>query len=259
MARKRFGQHFLHERGVIERILGLVDAQGDEAVVEIGPGHGALTRGLLNAARTLTVIEVDRDLAARLRHWAPPHVDIIEADALGVDYGALAERAGTRLRLVGNLPYNIASPLLFAVLAQASAVQDMHFMLQKEVVERMVAAPGSRSYGRLSVAVAARAAAAALFDIGPGAFSPPPRVMSSVVRLMPRAPEFRIDDWNSFDRLVSAAFSKRRKTLRNALSGWLSAGAITAAGIDPGLRPEAITPAEFARLANLSADTTANE
>src|SRR5699024_9315441 len=145
----------------------------------------------------------------------------------------------------------ISSPLLFVLLARPEAIHDMHFMLQKEVVDRIVAAPGSKTYGRLSVAVAARASATHLFDVGPGAFTPPPQVISSIVRLQPRPAAFAIDDWQVFDRLVTAAFSKRRKTLRNALAEWLPADAISAIGIDPTLRPERITPAEFAQLANL--------
>lgn len=258
MARKRFGQHFLHERGVIEHILRLVNPAADDALVEIGPGQGALTQPLLQTVAKLGVIEIDRDLVAQLRADAPSQLNIIEADALTVDYPNLAASAGQPLRLVGNLPYNISSPLLFTLLAYPGAIRDMHFMLQKEVVDRMVADPGSRTYGRLSVAIAARAAATPLFDVGPGAFTPPPKVMSSVVRLVPRGADFPIDDWPTFDRLVTAAFTKRRKTLRNALAGWLSADAIVAAGIDPALRPERITPAEFARLANRAAATNKN-
>lgn len=253
MARKRFGQHFLHEKGVIEHILTLINATPTDAVVEIGPGQGALTRPLLDRLHALTVIEVDRDLVARLRASAPPQLTVVEADALSVDYATLAAHAGQPLRLVGNLPYNISSPLLFALLARPDAIHDMHFMLQKEVVDRIVAAPGSKTYGRLSVAVAARADATPLFDVAPGAFSPPPKIMSAVVRLRPRAADFPVHDWSIFDRLVTAAFSKRRKTLRNALGDWLDAEAISAAGIDPTLRPERITPAEFARLANIAA------
>lgn len=254
MARKRFGQHFLHEQGVIQRTLDVIAATRDDAMVEIGPGHGALTWPLLDRIGQLTVVEIDRDLAARLRTQAPSALTVIETDALKADYAALARQAGQPLRLVGNLPYNISSPLLFVLLAQPGAIRDMHFMLQKEVVDRIVAAPGGKTYGRLSVAVAARADAVRLFDVGPGAFSPPPKVMSCVVRLVPRPAEFRIDDWTVFDRLVTAAFCKRRKTLRNALSAWLTADAIGAAGIDPTLRPERISPAEFARLANLCGD-----
>ncbi|HET7315589.1 16S rRNA (adenine(1518)-N(6)/adenine(1519)-N(6))-dimethyltransferase RsmA, partial [Salinisphaera sp.] len=216
MARKRFGQHFLHERGVIDRILAALDARPDDRLVEIGPGEGALTEALLDRVEHLSAIEIDRDLVA---HWQrraadAPGLDLIAGDALKIDYGALAARRGGPLRLIGNLPYNISSPLLFALLGSTAPIIDMHFMLQKEVVDRLVAAPGSGAYGRLSVAIAARAEASLLFDVGPGAFKPPPKVMSSVVRLTPRAPDFIIDDDAMFDRVVAAAFGQRRKTLR---------------------------------------------
>lgn len=253
MARKRFGQHFLHEQGIIRQIVSAIGAEPGEHIVEIGPGRGALTQPLLDAAGRLTVIEIDRDLIAALRHCESPGLDIIEGDALKIDYAALAAPRGVPLRLVGNLPYNISSPLLFALLASAAPITDMHFMLQKEVVDRMVAAPGSRDYGRLSVAIAARADAVPLFDVAPGAFSPPPQVVSAVVRLAPRAPAFTIDNAVVFDQVVTAAFSKRRKTLRNALGSWLSADDIAAAGVDARLRPERISPGEFARLANTAA------
>lgn len=252
MARKRFGQHFLHEQGVIERILSMLAPQKDDALVEIGPGQGALTQPLLDRVDNLSVIEIDRELAANLRARAAkePRLEVIEGDALRVDYAEIAARRAAPLRLVGNLPYNISSPLLFALLGSAAPIIDMHFMLQKEVVDRMTAAPGSRDYGRLTVSVAARARAESLFDVGPGAFTPPPRVMSSVVRVTPRAPDFEIHDGRMFDRLVTAAFSQRRKTLRNAIRSFLSAEAIKSCDIDPTLRPERLAAAEFARLTN---------
>lgn len=252
MARKRFGQHFLHERTIIDRILSMVAPARDDRMVEIGPGQGALTQPLLEYLDRLTVIEIDRDLVARLRAQAErdARLEVHEGDALRIDYAALAERLGAPLRLVGNLPYNISSPLLFVLLASDAPILDMHFMLQKEVVDRMTAPPGSRAYGRLSVTLAARARAEALFDVAPGAFTPPPRVMSSVVRLTPRAPDFEIRDPRLFDQLVTAAFTQRRKTLRNAVSRFLDADAIADCGIDPGLRPERLAPAEFAALAN---------
>src|SRR5699024_1239664 len=234
----RFGQHFLHEQGVIRHLLDVINPRATDAIVEIGPGQGALTWPLLAATGQLTVVEIDHDLVARLRTQAPPQLHIIETDALKADYAGLARQAGQPLRLVGNLPYNISSPLLFVLLARPEAIRDMHFMLQKEVVDRIVAAPGSKTYGRLSVAVAARARATHLFDVGPGAFTPPPQVMSSIVRLQPQPAAFVIDAWPVFDRLVTAAFSKRRKTLRNALAEWLPADAISGIGIDPTLRPE---------------------
>ncbi|MES1949006.1 dimethyladenosine transferase [Salinisphaera sp. C84B14] len=251
MARKRFGQHFLHERGVIDRIVSMLAPATDDALVEIGPGQGALTTPLLARVERLSVIEIDRDLIAELEARAAqdPRLEVIAGDALRIDYAALAKRRGP-LRLVGNLPYNISSPLLFTLLGSTAPIVDMHFMLQKEVVDRMTASPGSRDYGRLTVSMAARAHAQALFDVGPGAFNPPPKVMSSVVRITPRAPDFEIVNPALFDRLVTAAFSQRRKTLRNAVSGFLDADAIDACDIDPMLRPERLAPADFARLAN---------
>src|SRR5699024_8544711 len=218
MTRKRFGQHFLHEQGVIQRMLALLAAKAGDAFVEIGPGQGALTYPLCAAIHELTVIEIDRDLAARLRSTAPPGLTVMAADALKVDYAALAAQAGQPLRLVGNLPYNISSPLLFALLAVPEAIHDMHFMLQKEVVERRTAGPGSRTYGRLGVAVAARATSTHLFNVSLCAFVPRPRVMSAVVRVEPTPPALSTHDWHVFDHLVTAAFSMSRKTLRNALS-----------------------------------------
>lgn len=257
MARKRFGQHFLHEKGIIERIVSTLAPDQQDRLVEIGPGEGALTEPLLDRVDRLSVIEIDRDLIARLHSRAATdsRLEVIEADALRIDYAALAERRGGPLRLVGNLPYNISSPLLFTLLAQPDAVTDMHFMLQKEVVERMTAEPGSRDYSRLSVTVAARARAEYLFDVAPGAFRPPPRVMSAVVRLTPRAPDFTINDPALFDRLVTAAFTQRRKTLRNALRNYLSTEAIERCGISATLRPERLHAADFARLANAVATT----
>lgn len=256
MARKRFGQHFLHERGVIERIVRLLDPAADDRLVEIGPGEGALTRPLLERVNALSVIEIDRELAAGWRETAAgdPRLNVIEADALSVDYAGLAARRGGALRLVGNLPYNISSPLLFALLGGDAPIVDMHFMLQKEVVDRMVAAPGSRDYGRLSVTLAARARAEHLFDVGPGAFRPPPKVMSAVVRITPRSPDFTIDDPARFDRVVTAAFGQRRKTLRNALRGELDAETIAACGIDPAERAERLSAADFAALARAAAE-----
>lgn len=252
MARKRFGQHFLHEKTVIDRLLTSIAPAEHDRLVEIGPGQGALTTPLLGRVERLSVVEIDRDLIAALEQRAAQdaRLEVIAGDALKIDYGALAERRGGALRLVGNLPYNISSPLLFALLEGGAPITDMHFMLQKEVVARMVAEPGSSEYGRLSVAIAARADATALFDVGPGAFTPPPRVMSAVVRLTPRPPAFAIDDMAAFNRLVTAAFNQRRKTLRKSLSGYLSAEELIACGVDPMQRPEQLSPRSFADLAN---------
>jgi 16S rRNA (adenine1518-N6/adenine1519-N6)-dimethyltransferase len=249
--RKRFGQHFLHDPAVIARIVEAVNPCPGQRLVEIGPGEGALTLPLLARGAKLTVIELDRDLAARLaaRPEAGETLTVIQGDALKFRLGDLAA-PGERLRLVGNLPYNVSTPLLFRFIAQAEVIDDMHFMLQREVVERMAAPPGSKTYGRLTVMLAAACRVEPLFDIGPGAFRPPPRVWSSVVRLEPwREPPFPLPDPAQFAEVVRRAFGQRRKTLRNALSGLVDADAIRAAGIDPGARAETLPPEAFARLA----------
>jgi 16S rRNA (adenine1518-N6/adenine1519-N6)-dimethyltransferase len=247
--RKRFGQHFLHERGIIDRILLALDPRPGERIVEIGPGEGALTLPLLARHGALTAIEIDRDLIPRLRAAAAGvgELTVVEADALTVDLTALA--GGGTLRLVGNLPYNISTPLLFHALEHMAAVRDMHFMLQKELVDRMAAGPGSKVYGRLSVMLQARCRVEPLFRVPPGAFRPPPKVDSAVVRLLPLpAADIRIGDARAFDAVVRAGFAQRRKTLRNALQGALSAAAIAAAGIDPGARAEDVDVAGWIAL-----------
>jgi len=249
-SRKRFGQHFLHDRSVLDRIVREVAPKPEQALLEIGPGRGALTERLIGQSRTLDAIEIDRDLAAQLRaRWgAPQAFELHEADALDFDLAALARMRGGRLRVIGNLPYNISTPLLFHIAAAHEHIDDLHVMLQKEVVERIAAAPGSGSYGRLTVMLAPWFEAKHLFDVGPGAFSPPPRVWSAVARLaVRREPAFAVPP--AFARTVSAAFSARRKTLRNALRSLVDVDAIVAAGIDPQLRPEVLSPAEFAKLA----------
>jgi 16S rRNA (adenine1518-N6/adenine1519-N6)-dimethyltransferase len=249
-ARKRFGQHFLHDRSVLERIAREVAPLPDQALVEIGPGRGALTERLIGQSRTLDAIEIDRDLAQQLRaRWgAPQSFELHEADALKFDFAALARMRGSRLRVIGNLPYNISTPLLFHIAAAHEHIDDLHVMLQKEVIDRIAAAPGSGSYGRLTVMLAPWFEARHLFDVGPGAFTPAPRVWSAVARLVVRRqPAFVVPP--AFARTVSAAFSQRRKTLRNALRSLMDVSAIVATGIDPSLRPETLSPAEFARLA----------
>ena len=250
-ARKRFGQHFLHEPTVIARIVRAIAPKPGDALVEIGPGLGALTAPLLAAAGALTVIELDRDVIPHLRAACGdnPALTVVQADALRVDYTALA--GGRRLRLAGNLPYNISTPLLFHLLEHAGAVADMHFMLQKEVVRRICAQPDTPDYGRLTATLAARAESVELFTVGPGAFTPPPQVDSAVVRLTPRPAPFPIADLARYDRIVTLAFNQRRKTLSNALRGEVSAGAFAAAGIDPKARGETLSPEQFARLANV--------
>jgi 16S rRNA (adenine1518-N6/adenine1519-N6)-dimethyltransferase len=254
-ARKRFGQHFLHDRGVLDRILREISPAPDDALVEIGPGRGALTEKLIaymdaGRGRSLDVVEIDRDLAGELRaRWgADPRFQLHEGDALEYDFKALATARGARLRVIGNLPYNISTPLLFHLAAAHEHIDDLHVMLQKEVIDRIAAAPGSDDYGRLTVMLAPWFEATHLFDVGPGAFTPPPRVWSAVARLkVRREPAFVVPP--AFARTVSAAFSHRRKTLRNALRSVLDVEDIVAAGIDPGVRPEVLSPADFARLA----------
>jgi 16S rRNA (adenine1518-N6/adenine1519-N6)-dimethyltransferase len=249
--RKRFGQNFLHDSVVIARIVAAIAPGRDDHLVEIGPGRGAITLPLLRRTGRLTVIELDRDLVEPLRALCTGAGDltVINSDALQFDFCALRDEQP--LRIVGNLPYNISTPLLFHLLDQHRCIRDMHFMLQKEVVARMAAAPGSGQYGRLSVMLQYRCRVTPLFGIGAGAFTPPPRVESAFVRLVPYAqPIVSVDDEQVLDRLVRKAFAQRRKTLRNALRGLLAAGEITALGIDPSARAETLSLADFAALAN---------
>lgn len=251
-AKKHLGQHFLHDRGIIEMIVHAVDPQPGDRLVEIGPGQGAITYPLLDRHGELTVIEFDRDLIFPLTEGARAHgtLEVIHRDVLTVDFGALAHNGGP-IRLVGNLPYNLSSPILFHALEHAEAIVDMHFMLQKEVVDRMAAGPGSKVYGRLGVMLQAYCHVTALFDVPPHAFRPPPKVDSAVVRLVPRAPDsIGIDDHARFARVVRDAFGQRRKTLRNALSQICDGAAIEAAGVRPDARAEQIEVADFVRLAN---------
>jgi 16S rRNA (adenine1518-N6/adenine1519-N6)-dimethyltransferase len=249
--KKQLGQHFLADRAVIEQIVLAVDPRPGERLVEIGPGQGAITLPLLRRHHALTVIEFDRDLITPLAIAAEGLGDltIIHKDVLKVDFGKLA--GDERIRLVGNLPYNISTPILFHVLEHAEGIVDMHFMLQKEVVERMAAGPGGKEYGRLSVMLQALCRVEPLFDVPPAAFRPPPKVDSSVVRLLPKAPgEVGIDDPAMFERVVRDAFGQRRKTLRNALQAVCDAEAIAAAGIRPELRAEQVEVAGFINLSN---------
>jgi 16S rRNA (adenine1518-N6/adenine1519-N6)-dimethyltransferase len=234
--RKRFGQHFLHDPRVLSRIVAAIGPQRDDRMVEIGPGEGALTRPLLEHVDILDVIEIDRDLAAKLAgQFSADRVRVHCADALAFDFSGLP--AG--MRVVGNLPYNISTPLLFHLARYAGRVRDMHFMLQREVVERMAAAPSSAAYGRLSVSLQARFRVKKLFNVAGGAFRPPPKVESALVRLEPRADRLQINE-----DLLRKAFSARRKTLKNALPGV----DLAALGIDPGLRPENLSPDDYARI-----------
>ncbi len=247
-ARKRFGQNFLADPHYVQRIVDAVDPRPGERIVEIGPGLAALTGALVERAGHVTAIEIDRDLAARLRErFAPAALTLHEADALAFDYTAL----GDQLRIVGNLPYNISSPLLFHLADHAARLRDVHAMLQREVVARMVAPPASADYGRLSVMLQVVFRIERLFLVPAGAFRPVPKVESAVARLVPlgdAAPA--IADRALFAQVVAAAFTQRRKTLRNALGILCPPDTMTAAGIDPGARGETLAVADFVRLAN---------
>jgi 16S rRNA (adenine1518-N6/adenine1519-N6)-dimethyltransferase len=245
IARKRFGQHFLTDTGIIEAIVDAIDPRPGEAIVEIGPGLGALTRPLLARCQALSVIELDRDLAARLRRV--PGLDVIESDVLKVDFGTLADTAGRPLRIVGNLPYNISSPILFHLLEVAQRVQDQHFMLQAEVVQRMAAGPGSKVYGRLSVMLQWRYAIEQVLDVPPEAFDPPPAVDSAVVRMVPLA-QPPISNAKLLSELVTSAFSQRRKLLRHTLGRWLEQKQFTGT-FDTQRRAEEVPVAQYVALA----------
>jgi 16S rRNA (adenine1518-N6/adenine1519-N6)-dimethyltransferase len=248
--RKRFGQNFLHDMSVIDRIIAHVDPRPGQHLVEIGPGQGALTRGLLQRAGEVDAVELDRDLLAPLARDCEAYgtLHLHNADALKFDFRSL--RSDDRpLRLVGNLPYNISTPLLFHLLDQADVIADMHFMLQKEVVDRMAAEPGSKTFGRLSVMLQVSCEVTSLFDIGPEAFDPPPKVDSSVVRIEPLPrPRVPAGQLASFGDFVTAAFAQRRKTLRNNLKGRLDDERIADLGIDPGTRSETLSVDDLIRL-----------
>jgi 16S rRNA (adenine1518-N6/adenine1519-N6)-dimethyltransferase len=244
--RKRFGQHFLADGGVLDAIVAAIDPRPGQALVEIGPGLGALTNPLVARCAQLTVVELDRDLAARLRKR--PELTVVEADVLRVDFRALADQLGAaKLRVVGNLPYNISSPILFHLLDAVDRVADQHFMLQKEVVDRMAAGPGGRDYGRLSVMLQWRYTIEALLDVPPEAFEPPPKVQSAVVRMVPRPADPGVDRLR-LGELVTVAFSQRRKILRHTLGRWIEANAPGTA-FDLQRRAEEVPVAEYLALA----------
>lgn len=249
--RKRFGQHFLHDPTVLGNIVAAINPRPQDRLVEIGPGRGVLTRLLLASnGIALDALEIDRDLAALLRRELAgyPHFTLHEADALEFDFTQLADARGGKLRVVGNLPYNISTPLLFHLLKHARAIEDLHIMLQKEVVARMAAQPDEADYGRLTIMLAPWVTVERLFDVGPGAFTPPPGVWSAVVRLTVRPhPAFAVSP--HFAAVVAAAFSHRRKTLRNALRNLVSLEQIERCGLDPGARPETFAPQAFNELA----------
>jgi 16S rRNA (adenine1518-N6/adenine1519-N6)-dimethyltransferase len=249
--RRRYSQNFLHDLATIGRIIDAIAPRADDWMVEVGPGRGALTAPLLARCEHLTAVEIDRDLAQLLhRRFGAERLTLVCADALKIDWAQLAQQSGGRLRIVGNLPYHISTPLLFAWLPIAAQVADQHLMLQKEVVDRIVAPPGGRDYGRLSVMLQYRYRVERLFNVAPGAFAPSPKVHSSVIRLVPRAPdELALPHVKAFARVVTAAFGQRRKTLRNALAAVMDESQVRRALVDPGARAETLDIAAFARLA----------
>ncbi|MDP1604544.1 MAG: 16S rRNA (adenine(1518)-N(6)/adenine(1519)-N(6))-dimethyltransferase RsmA [Legionella sp.] len=247
--RKRFGQNFLQSQPIIEHILAALNLQPDDNVVEIGPGMGALTRPLLQRLQKLTAIEIDRDLQAFLLNSfeSTGRLNLINSDALTVDYSQL----GTNLRVIGNLPYNISTPLLLHLLSYATNIADMHFMLQKEVVERLAGQPGTRDYGRLSVMIQYHCEVEHLFNVPAESFHPKPKVESAVVRLIPYTTSpFPVVGVEALQAVVAMAFSMRRKTLANNLKPVMSAARLSELGIDPGLRPEQISVMDYVNLTN---------
>lgn len=254
IARKRFGQNFLTDQLVLNNIIAAINPQPDQSMVEIGPGLAAMTRLLLDGLTTLHVVELDRDLVARLKKsFDPAKLIVHEGDALQFDFASLPVAAGKKLRIVGNLPYNISSPLLFHLAEFTDLVEDQHFMLQKEVVERMVAEPGSKTYGRLSVMLQWRYHMDLLFVVPPTAFDPPPRVESAIVRMIPKATRLACDV-RKLEQVVTKAFSQRRKVVRNCVAGMFSEEQLLSVGIDPQLRAETIPLEQYVALANLLTD-----
>ncbi|TNH03936.1 16S rRNA (adenine(1518)-N(6)/adenine(1519)-N(6))-dimethyltransferase RsmA [Testudinibacter sp. TR-2022] len=256
-ARKRFGQNFLHDQHVIQGIVAAIYPQKDQYLVEIGPGLGALTEPVAEQLDRLTVIELDRDLAERLRHHPFLHqkLSVIEQDAMQVDFRQLCEQAGQKVRVFGNLPYNISTPLMFHLFNYYDSIQDMHFMLQKEVVKRLCAAPNSKAYGRLTIMAQYFCQVMPVLEVPPSAFKPAPKVDSAVVRLIPhRTLPHPVKDLYWLNRVCSQAFNQRRKTLRNALSTLFSLEQLTALGVDQNARAENLSIADYARLANWLTD-----
>ena len=248
--RKRFGQNFLTDQGVLYDIIRVIDPQADDTMVEIGPGLAAMTSLLLESLKQLHVVELDRDLVSRLKKsFDPNRLVVHEGDALQFDFSSIPVSPGQKLRVVGNLPYNISSPLLFHLAEIAPQVQDQHFMLQKEVVERMVAEPGSKAFGRLSVMLQWRYYMELMFVVPPTAFDPPPRVDSAIVRMIPLAQPLPCDV-KKLEQVVTKAFSQRRKVIRNCLAGMFIENDLIDAGVDPQARPETVPVEQFVALAN---------
>ncbi|WP_110685483.1 16S rRNA (adenine(1518)-N(6)/adenine(1519)-N(6))-dimethyltransferase RsmA [Salinicola aestuarinus] len=252
-ARKRFGQNFLRDTGVISRIVRAIAPREGDRLVEIGPGQGALTAPLIQASQALEVIELDRDLipGLRVQFYDYPDFVIHEGDALKFDFQALSDQDGRALRVVGNLPYNISTPIIFHLLGARGAIEDMHFMLQKEVVDRLAAEPGDTDWGRLSVMTQYYCQVESLFVVPPESFLPQPKVDSAIVRLTPHAELPAVaDDETRFADVVRQAFGQRRKTLRNNLKGLISAETLTEIGIDPGRRPQTLRVDELVAISN---------
>lgn len=257
-ARKRFGQNFLHDQRVIQRIVSAIRPRANDVVLEIGPGQGALTGALLETECTLRAVELDRDLVAMLQQkfGSNPRFHLQQGDALDVD---LLSITSEKVRVVGNLPYNISTPLIFHLLKQSPSIIDMHFMLQKEVVERLAAGPGSRDYGRLGIMTQYFCQVESLFEVPPGAFSPQPKVQSAVVRLTPyQTLPHPAQSITALQNVVRTAFNQRRKTLRNALQTLLNVEQIVALGIDPGARPETLSLAAYVALADCLSEQEAH-
>ena len=255
-ARKRFGQNFLHDPGVIERIVRAIHPKPDDALVEIGPGLGALTEEMLALNDHLQVVELDRDLipVLRTKFFNYPDFRIHQADALKFDFGQLVEN-GQRIRIIGNLPYNISTPLIFHLLGHSGVVEDMHFMLQKEVVQRLAAVPGDNNYGRLGIMAQYFCKVQPLFEVGPDAFKPAPKVDSAIVRMVPhKILPHPVKDHKLLQAVVRTAFSARRKTLRKGLAGMVSVEQLHSVGINDGLRPENLSLADYVAIADLLAD-----
>ncbi len=251
VARKRFGQNFLTDNHVLSNIIDAIGPQRGQAMVEIGPGLAAMTALLLKQLDHMHVVELDRDLVARLEKAYPrERLTVHSGDALKFDFGTIPVQEGQKLRVVGNLPYNISSPLLFHLAEFAHLVEDQHFMLQKEVVERMVAEPGTKAYSRLSVMLQWRYDMAMMFIVPPTAFDPPPQVDSAIVRMVPTRRQLPCDG-KRLEAVVAKAFSQRRKVIRNCVAGMFTEAQLVEAGIDPGLRPEAVTLEQYVALANL--------
>jgi len=252
IVRKRFGQHFLHDKHIIQRLVDAINPESSQHLVEIGPGQGALTLPILKAVGQLDVIEIDWDLipALKIRCLGKGALIAHQADALEFDFTTLLQETEL-LRIIGNLPYNISTPLIFHLLKFAPHIHDMHFMLQKEVVDRLAASPGDSAYGRLGIMVQYHCKVTALFHVPPSAFYPPPQVDSSVVRLVPYHDiAHRAVDYNFFTQLVKQAFSQRRKTLRNSLKSLVSDADWEKVDIDPHLRPEELAVADYVKLSN---------